>query len=231
MFVTPLRRLRARLADERGLTLPELLVALPVSVVLLLVTVTILNVSIKQSGNITDRVEAIQRGRTTMERITRQLRSQVCPATTGAAITSASNSSITFYVDLTGGASAPEQHTVTFDSTAGTVTQYDYVGTGTWPSMSFPSVTRTSVLLANTSAVSGTNFFTYYGYDSNGNVSATPFTTPVSSTNLPKVVKIGVNFVAQPRHTTQAARYTTFQSESDVRTADPTKPTQNFRCL
>jgi Tfp pilus assembly protein PilE len=229
--VTLARRLHARFRREEGLTLPELLVALPISVVLLLVTVTVLNVSIKQSAAVTDRVEAIQRGRTTMERITRQLRSQVCPATTGAAITSASNNSITFYVDLTGGSSSPEQHVVTFDPTGGTITQYDYVGTGTWPNMSYPSVTRTSVLLANASAVSGTNFFNYYGYDSNGNVSTTAFTTPVSSTNLPKIVKVGVNFVAQPRHTTQAARWTTFQSEADVRTGDPTKPTQNFRCL
>jgi Tfp pilus assembly protein PilV len=225
-------RKRIRLADERGMSLIELLVAMPFTLVLLGATVMMMIVSMRQSANVTDRVEANQRGRTTMERVIRQLRSQVCPATTGAAITSATDSSVQFYVDLSGGASNPERHTLTYDSTAGSLTEYDDVGTGTWPSMTWPGTpTRTSVLHSNISTVSGTPFFQYYGFASDGSISATPFTTPVSSTNLSKIVRVSVNFVSQPRRTQQAARYTTFQSEADNRTADPNDPTKGPRCL
>jgi Tfp pilus assembly protein PilW len=225
-------RVRARLRDERGMSLIELLVGLPIGLVLLGATVMLMIVSVRQSANVTDRVEANQRGRITMERVIRQLRSQVCPATTGAAITSGTDTSVQFYTDMTG-TSTPERHTLTYDATGnGTLTEYDDVGTGTWPSMTWPGTpTRTAVLHSNITTVSGTPFFQYYGYDTNGNVSATPFTTPVSSTNLPKIVRVKVSFVSKPRRTQQSARYTTFQSQADNRTADPNDPTKGPRCL
>jgi Tfp pilus assembly protein PilW len=210
----------------------ELLVALPFGLMLLFATVAMVIVSIHQSANVTDRVEAIQRGRTTMERVVRQLRSQVCSPTTGAAITAGDANSVTFYGDLTGGASDPERHTITYDPAAKTLTQYDHVGTGTWPNLTFAATpTRTATLLANTTAVSGTPFFTYYAFASNGTVSSTALPSPLSATDLPNVVRVGVSFVSQPRRTAQAALNTTFQSQADVRTADANNPSQGMRCI
>jgi Tfp pilus assembly protein PilV len=232
VLVTHVSRCRARLAREDGFSLVEILVALPISIVILMAIFTMMNVSIRQSGAVTDRVDAVQRGRTAMERVTRVMRSQVCPATTGAAFTSADSSSMTLYADMTGGASNPQRHTITFNSNASTLTEDIYAGTGTWPDLAFPNTpTQTRQLLANVTPVNGVPVFRYYSYDANGAVSTTPMTVPVTQAQLPRIVYVEVNFVANPMRTSTSPKNTTFMGGATVRTADPTKPTENARCL
>ena len=129
----------------------------------------------------------------------------------------------------------PEQHTITYDPTGQTLTQYEYVGTsGTWPSITYPAAnapTRTRQMLNNVTAVSGVPFFRYYQYATDGTVSTTPMTTPVSTANLPRVVSVAVSFVSKPRKATSSSPTTTFQGEASMRTSDPNNPTQNARCL
>ena len=71
-----MRRLRA----EDGFTLPELLVTMAIALIVSLATFSLIEVVMKRSGDIGARVETTQRGRTAMDLITRQLRSQVCAA-------------------------------------------------------------------------------------------------------------------------------------------------------
>jgi prepilin-type N-terminal cleavage/methylation domain-containing protein len=224
---------RMKLGREDGFSLTELLVAIPVGVVLLSAVLVMMRVSIRQSANITDRTEAVQRGRTALERVTRQLRSQVCPTTTGSSLTTADANTLTLYVDMTGGQSAPERRTITYDPNAQTLTEYEYVASsGTWPNLTFPnSPTRQRELLNNVTAVSGVPFFRYYQYDANGNVSTTPMSTPVSAPNLPRVVNVAVSFVSRPRKASTNTPTTTFQGEASMRTSDPNNPTENARCL
>ena len=227
---------RIKLGREDGFSLTELLVSIPIGVVLLTAVLVMMRVSIRQSANVTDRTEAIQRGRTAMERVTRQLRSQVCPTTTGTALTTADANTLTLYVDMTGGSATPERRTITYDSAAQTLTEYEYVATGgTWPALTFSnfpnSPTRQRQLLNNVTAVSGVPFFRYYQYDSNGNVSTNPMTTPVAAANLPRIVNVAVSFVSRPRLANTSSPTTTFQSEASMRTSDPNNPTENARCL
>ena len=224
---------RIRLGSEDGFSLTEILVSIPIGVVLLSAVFVMMRASVRQSANITDRTEAIQRGRTAMERVTRQLRSQVCPTTTGTALTTADANTLTLYVDMTGGTSQPERRTLTYDPAAQTLTEYEYVASsGSWPNFTWPaSPTRTRQLLNNVTAVSGVPFFRYYQYDASGDVSPTPMTTPVSAANLPRVVNVAVGFVSKPRKATTSSPSTTFQSEASMRTSDPNNPTQNARCL
>ena len=224
---------RVRLGREDGFSLTELLVSIPIGVVLLTAVLMMMRVSVRQSAAVTDRTEAVQRGRTAMERVTRQLRSQVCPTTTGTSLTVADANTLTLYVDMTGGSSTPERRTITYDPAAQTLTEYEYVASsGTWPNLTFPgSPTRTRQLLNNVTAVSGVPFFRYYQYDSNGNVSTTPMTTPVAAANLPRVVNVAVSFVSRPRRANTSSPTTTFQGEASMRTSDPNNPTENARCL
>jgi Tfp pilus assembly protein PilW len=224
---------RTRLAREEGFSLVEILVALPISIVVLMAIFTMMNVSIRQSAAVTDRVDAVQRGRTAMERITRVMRSQVCPVTTGAAFTSADSSSMTLYADMTGGASSPQRHTITYSAAgSGSITEDIYVGTGTWPDLAFSNTpSQTRQLLRSVSPVSGVPVFRYYAYDANGAVSTTPMTVPVASAQLPRIVYVEASFVSNPLRTSPSPKTTTFQAGATVRTADPTKPTQNSRCL
>jgi hypothetical protein len=165
-----------------------------------------------------------------MERVTRLLRSQVCPVTTGAAFTSADASSMSLYADMTGGTSQPQRHTITYNNNV--LTEDIYVGTGTWPNLAYPNTpTQSRQLLTNASPVSGVPVFRYFGYDANGTVSTTPMSTPVLQAQLPRIVYVEASFVANPLRTGPSPKSTTFQGGATVRTADPTKPTQNSRCL
>jgi hypothetical protein len=223
------------LRDERGVTLFEALLTIVVGLGILGVTFLLMDVSFSQTAKISDRVEAVQRGRVTMENITRQLRSQVCPSSTGAAITDARDSSVTFYADLSGGAANPEQRTIAYDQTAKTLTEYRYVGSGTWPSVTYPASnapTQTRELAKNIVPVSGTPVFRYYAFPTNGSQTHQLLTTPITTApELSRVVRVEVSFVSQPSRTKQQARSTTFQSAVDTRTTNPNSPSETTRCL
>ena len=67
--------LTARLRDERGFTLVEVMVALVIGLVVSTATLAIVIVSVHLGSNYTDRVDANQQGRLAMERITQALNS------------------------------------------------------------------------------------------------------------------------------------------------------------
>ena len=93
-----------RLRQEDGFTLPELLTTLVISLIVTLGGLTLVEVTMRRSGEIAARVEAIQSGRTAMETVTRELRSQVClpTAVNGArvSVTEATPSSIVMFTEL-----------------------------------------------------------------------------------------------------------------------------------
>ena len=76
--------------------------------IVLFAAFTVLDRTISASGQIADRSEALQRGRQAMALITRQLRSQVCVGTT-TPIVSGTDTSISFYADLTDGTPTADQ--------------------------------------------------------------------------------------------------------------------------
>jgi len=69
------RRLRQLSSDESGFTLPELLTAIVIGMVVLMAAFMLLDRTVASTARVSDRQEAVQRGRLTMELITRQLRS------------------------------------------------------------------------------------------------------------------------------------------------------------
>jgi type II secretory pathway component PulJ len=231
VHVTPRPPLQALIRDERGLTLFELLISVSVGLVVLGVVFLVMDVSLSQTTKVNDRVEAVQRGRITMEQITRQLRSQVCPSATGAAVLEGSDNEILLYVDLSGGTATPQQRRITYEPTAKTLTERDYVATGTWPNVTYNTAPQTRELLKDVVPVSGTPIFTYYAFATSGTQTHQRLSTPLLPANLPRVVRIGVSFVAQPSRTHQSPRSTSFQSAVDTRTDDPNNPSESTRCL
>ena len=67
-----------RLRQEDGFTLPELLITLVIGLTVALGALSLVDVTMRRSGEISARVEAVQSGRTAMDIMTRELRSQVC---------------------------------------------------------------------------------------------------------------------------------------------------------
>ena len=189
----------SRLRDERGVTLPEVLVSVTIAVIISLATFALIETVMRRAGDISARVDSTQRGRSAMDFITRQLRSQVCVQATAPAMAddrafyAVTPTSVTFFSDLsdesikTGNTLRnPELRSISFENDklierrwAGTAT-----GTAQSPTFSFTypaTPAQTRVLADDISAVDKTVdgqpliFHFYYYRDADSN----PATPPV----------------------------------------------------
>jgi prepilin-type N-terminal cleavage/methylation domain-containing protein len=205
-----LARLSISLRSEDGFTLVELLVGMIVGTVVLIASFTVLDGAVQLTTKVNSRVDAIQRGRTAMDLMVRDLRSQVCVgrmtnASTGAtstddALISGSNTSIDFYTDLGDGSTTrpPTRRTLTFDPTAKTIVEQVYVPTGNRGAYVFPATaTSTRTLLTDVVQDGTTPVFEFFAYDT-----ATPpaptvaLSPPLLTSDIQRTVKIGITFKA-----------------------------------
>jgi prepilin-type N-terminal cleavage/methylation domain-containing protein len=98
-----------RLSDEAGFTLVELLVAMIVGLIVMFAALAVMDGSYRIQDRTADTIDATDRGRIAMDRITQQLDGRVCvPATTVAPILPAAGSIVTatdnqieFYASIT----------------------------------------------------------------------------------------------------------------------------------
>lgn len=228
-----MRRLRA--AD--GQTLPELLVAISIALIVSLATFSLIEFSMRRSAEISGRVDANQRGRLAMDTITRQLRSEVCqPSGTPPIFSRTGNvtdgNGVTFFVDFTDGSQAAttpaDMHTIryvppTAPAVSGKIVEQDYTGTlganaATDPAY-YTTPYRTRTLLTDVVPVSpGAPIFSYYPYNA-----TTPLATPVTGPALGSIASIQIAYRTLPsRSTTITARgNVVFQDLVTVREVDP----------
>lgn len=231
---------RVDAGHEAGYTLVELLATMAVGTVVLLAVFGLLDAAATQSARVQDRVDNVQRGRLAMEFITQDLRSQVCLGPDLPAITEGTDSAVTFYADIgSDDLFNPDRYRLVYNATAKTITEYQYQGTGTPPTTTFPTTpTRTHLVLENVVPVSGVPIFRYYGFTPNPATPDLLQTTPLdvnptsASLNASnKTVKVAISFVARPtRAKNSGFTDSTFQNYVYVRTADPTDPDHSPRC-
>ena len=215
-----LHRLRR---DQSGFTLPELLVAMPIGIIVLLATFFTLDSSIVLTGKVTERVDRTQRARTAMEDITRKLRSQVCPSVGQPALISADDYSVKFYTFLGKRPFVPDIREIAWDTNTNSIVERKWAGTGASPNTTWATTPTSRTVLSDVkptfvtgnSGPRGPVFKYYLGS------SQTPLTAPLSSANLAATSRIGLSFMtyAQSRNTTGTAA--TMQNDVFVRTADP----------
>jgi prepilin-type N-terminal cleavage/methylation domain-containing protein len=236
--------MRRRRGDERGFTLIELLVAMSVGMIVLLAAFMLLDRSFTASGEIADRSDALQRGRLTMERMTQQLRSQVCLGEANAPIVAANGYSVTFYADLSDGSEPVELRTLTFNPTARTITQSVIPGDGDYPDLTFASAPKSTTLLTKVQPIMDGSVerapFRYYGFKAGapsgdlellGPPAGAP-TTPLSTAALRRVavVKLGFRSFAN-RKLSDDDLAAVIENDVYVRIADPTNVEEGPRCL
>lgn len=239
--MSALRRLRARLGQERGFTLIELLVSVIIGVIVTLATFDLLDASTRASTEVADRVDAAQRGRVAMEQITQRLRSQICLDSNTPAITYADDNEVRFYADLGDEVFQPEARSLSYS--AGVITD------ALWSTLASPPIntfgqtpTTTRILLEDMAeAVNGPTtvpIFRYYAFL--GNDPATPallLQTPLTAADRARVVKISISFDSRPSRTAVAAPQTAgrvdsrFENDVFVRTADPSDPGHSPQCV
>ena len=238
------RRLRQLNSDESGFTLPELLTAIVIGMVVLMAAFMLLDRTVASTARVSDRQEAVQRGRLTMELITRQLRSQVCLAD-DTPILAGDDNSVTFYANLSSNPDSAQKRALRYVASEKRIYEDVYNGTGTYPALTFPASPTTSKELLRPvaqadekvgSTMTPRPIFRYYRYVPATTTGALQqLTSPLTATTAAQVVMINVAFAALPirkvERTTDVKDATTFASDVYVRLADPTKPTEGPACL
>ena len=196
----------ARLRDERGFTLVEVMVALAIGLVVSSATLAIVIVSVHLSSNYTDRVDANQQGRLAMEKITQALDSSCVTPNQAPVLAGSTSTTLNFYstaTDLPG--TVPNEITISLPVSAIESVRSVHDGhDGAHrhaPELGVQSCLRrsSSFTLAQWAAESGpvnspTPVFQYFPYTSNGTIS----TTAVTLTN-------GVLSAAQAAATAEVA--------------------------
>jgi prepilin-type N-terminal cleavage/methylation domain-containing protein len=244
---------------EDGMTLPEVLVAMVVALVVSLAAFGLVDVVMHRTGTTTNRIAAVQQGRSAMDTITREVRSQVCVLRDSTdktgnkptmieprAIYGATATSIAFFVDLSDGSKAPDLRTLSFENNQ--LVERDYVGkltssptstaTATYSYAGYPDTpTRRTVLADNVAQGDfGTGtYFQYFSYDSAKPPQPTvpvPGGTGLTADQLSGIAKISVSFKSLAGRKTKATDLGTvlFTDDVYVRSVDPNSTTPKPEC-
>lgn len=239
-----------RLRGQDGMTLPEVLVAATVGFIVLAATMGLLESTLRLSGGVMAKTDAMQRGRLAMDRVTQELRSQVCLNLTTPAVVSANNvttaDSVTFYSDFGKGDLnvPPQMRTITFDQTSGNVTEsvvqgvgdpggpYTYTGTPTRQVL-FQGAQR--VLKKVNGVDTPVPFLQYYAYEETGNPpvlrTSQVLTPPLNAAGAARVARIEIAFNARPTGAKDATNATDVMDQVTVRHADPNLTVPDPMCV
>ena len=226
----------SRMREEHGFTLPEVMSAMFIALIVSLASFALIDFTIRRAGEVAGRVEATQKGRAAMDTITQHMRSQVCLNSTTPPLSFAGTNRVTFYSDLSNPADnePPARHTLTYDPTARTLVQAQYDGTRAGSNVTYPALPSRTRLLAENVVPDTPNapIFKYYGYDT-----ATPprpvaelrpasSTVSLAATDLARTVRLEVSFRALPPDTKSAVARSSILLRDDVyvRAADPDDP-------
>lgn len=225
---------RGNIRAEQGFTLIELLVTALLGIIVLLGAFNVFDSGLRASANVQDRTEVVQRGRTAMEQLTQELRSQTCLGPGYPAITYGDGNTIIFYANF-GTGFAPEQRRLIYSPSADTLTEYSYQLNGTLPNVTpAPSPYRTRLLLTNaTPSNSDQSFFHFYAFTGQDPITPSALlSVPLSSGDAARTVQIVAGFVVHPIRGRQNDRVaTTFENQVYARTADPTDPVHSPQCI
>jgi len=226
-----------RLADENGFTLVELLVAMLVGLIVMFAALVVMDGSWRIQSRTADTIDATDRGRLAMDRITQQLDARVCvPAVTVAPVLPAAGSLITatdnqieFYASVTSD-TAPrlvfERRRLTYRPATSDILLETWTATAdppVRPPANTAPPTRTKIVAAGvrptTSGTPVPPIFAYYAFDTTitPSLATLKLTPPLTPTQLDSVALVKVDFVAQGRQPTTGT-----ELQNDSLTRSPT---------
>jgi prepilin-type N-terminal cleavage/methylation domain-containing protein len=160
-----LTALRHRTRDSAGFTLIEMMVAMAAGIVVLFGLSDLMIVTLHQSQRTFTRIDATRQARTALATIENELHSACVGAS--APIQGGSTADTLAFVSFYGTAASPTPvwHQLTFDPTAGTLTDMSYAVTGSAPAFLQGAYQSTNTLLTNVTQQAGnTPAFQYYAY-------------------------------------------------------------------
>jgi prepilin-type N-terminal cleavage/methylation domain-containing protein len=244
-----LRRLRT---EDDGFSLIELLTAMVIGGVVLAALMSVVQRAVSSTTQTSDRVEALQRGRQAMDRVTTLLNSQLClvkksdTTTTGTPpIIVGDVNQIAFYATLGTVDTVPTLYRLTYNPATKRLTEDRYAPNTQGPDPTYPGYPNAP----NVSRVIGTNIvpdnnkstglFSYYQFITTegptlGRVDeVNPLTTPLNDAGKAAAVRVKVAFATQPTHTGGSAidvRGTRLEGIGLVGSANPGEPTKGVNC-
>ncbi|HSS41561.1 MAG TPA: hypothetical protein VLK37_03320 [Solirubrobacterales bacterium] len=182
------------IGNEDGYTMIELMTALAAGVVVFAGLTLVIMATMHQSTRTQNRVHATQEARLVVQKVVTEMHS-ACVAAEVAPVQPNSNANAVAYVYQTGSGAAltPVLHEVVLSGSSLNMLTYPATS-GSTPSWTFSTTaSATKTLMTNVAPVStGAPVFSYYAYGSNGIVSSTPLTTPLSTTDAAKTVQVNV---------------------------------------
>ncbi len=213
-MLMPARRLHN---DQSGFSLVELLMAMALGSIVLTALMTVFLGGIKGTVQISDRVDALQRGRITIDRITTLLDSQTCLLSDSgigqSPILDGQDSQVAFYASLGVVDSDPTIYRLRYDAASKRFYEDRFLpvrspaGVLSYPS--YPS-TADSTRIIGTNILpiaAGTPIFSYWRFvtingPTLGQVDPTALATPLTVASELTAVRVTISFVTQPEHTT-----------------------------
>jgi hypothetical protein len=201
----------ARLQDERGVTLVELLATIVVATIVLLALFGLVDSATRRQSVATDRIEANDRGRVAIDAIGAQLRSRVCISAAQGSLVAGSATQLEFFASLglTAESTTQSQRLVlqrrrlTYrPAPDNDVREEVWVGSAAAPALppaATTTPTRTRTLLANVALTGTTPFFRYYGLTGTPPLPTLALASPLAAASLTKVARIDVSFSANGR--------------------------------
>lgn len=239
----------SRLRAQDGMTLMEVLIAATIGFIVIAGTLGLLESTMRLSGGVMAKTDAMQRGRLAMDRVTQQLRSQVClNLTTPAIEAGATADSVTFYADFTGDPAAvpapPKKRTLAFSATTGNITESVLEGLGADPGpYTYLTAPKKAVIFENaarqTKVVAGVTttvpFLSYYAYETTGTPpvlrTTQVLTPPLTAAQAARVARIDIAFAARPTGAKNGKDSTDIEDQITVRHADPNLTVPDPMCV
>jgi hypothetical protein len=203
----------------------------------MLAAFAIFDTALHAQTRVDDRSDSVARGRTALEQVVQQLRSQVCLGPGYPAVAYGDATHVTFYADLADTTFVPQKRDLQL--AGGTLTEKDYTGSPSAGSPPFtfastPSRTRViaTKLTQLTQGGATVPFFTYYSFNAANPVRpANLLAVPLSASDMARVVQITVSFGALPARGVASVAPEPFTANVFVRTADPTDPDHSPLCI
>ena len=216
------------LRAEHGFTLVEMLIAMVTGMVVILATLSVLDISISQSSRITERVDADQRGRLAMEKILLELHSS-CIADPFTPVQGESSATTLRFISQTGAQASfttVTMHEIKLNTATGKLTDASYVSNpveGT--TMTFPGTpTSTETLVTGVSqSLEGAKVLPVFGYYkyAGGNLSSTEEEVPLNNSNAEATAEVTVRFTVAPTSERTTADRTVDLTNTAVLRYDP----------
>ena len=206
--------MRARLSDESGFSLVELLAALVVGIIVMFAIFGLLDTGVRLQAKSVDSLDATDRGRVAIDQISQSLGSRICLGSQPS-IVAADGSGIEFYASVAPESSAVrlvvQRHRLTVSGGAireEVWTSSPPVAPPSLPPASATTPTRTRTVIQRIAPIGTTPIFRYYA---NQGTPARPtllLATPLSAIDRSRAALIDVGFVARGRRSDVGTQFT-----------------------